>query len=238
MRKWILNHPANFFLIAAVFAIVVLWLLDIFDNNFSWHDILVEAHGMFYDLLVFGILLALYEQFKNKKDTIKRYKEELDDYRGWTEGEAAYRVAGIIRRLKNNGVKEIDFSNLHLGELDTNSIVEQIKNEIQIGSLEGVNLKGANLPDVYLMGINMQHSNLENINLKEASLTTSNLNRANLKNADLREAYLWSTDLEHADLSGADLRQAEFNDAILTFANLEGANLEGAYLTSADFSYA
>lgn len=244
MKKWLLNHPANFFLIAAGIAILALWLLDIIDNNFSWHDILVEAHGMFYDLLVFGILLALYEQFKNKKDTIKRYKEELNDYRGWTEGEAAYRVAGIIRRLKKEGQKEINYSNLHLGELETNLVVELIRKKTPIASLVNADLREANLIEVNLFNAKLQYANLSKANLSRAYLERANLSGANLQDANFQNA-----ELQEANLQGANLRDVNLQYAALMHINLQGcimhnaklkgsdlnsANLEGAFLYSAD----
>lgn len=67
--------------------------------DFSWHDLLVEANGMVFDLLVFGILLSLYEALKEKREKIERLMEEIEDYRDWQGQEAVYRTVGAIRRL-------------------------------------------------------------------------------------------------------------------------------------------
>ena len=87
---------------------------DVGENGFSWHDLLVEANGVVFDLLVFGILLSVYESLRAKKANIDRFTEEIDDYRGWDEREASYRIAGLLRRLNKEKKYSIDLSNCYL----------------------------------------------------------------------------------------------------------------------------
>jgi hypothetical protein len=67
--NFLIAKPARFFFLAAI-----LWggLMCAFNSkdgaNFQWHDILVEANGMFFDLLVFGVLLSIYEALREKKE--------------------------------------------------------------------------------------------------------------------------------------------------------------------------
>lgn len=49
-------HPARFFLVAALLWGGFMCFLDYRDDKFDWHDLLVEANGMVFDLLIFGIL--------------------------------------------------------------------------------------------------------------------------------------------------------------------------------------
>ena len=72
----------------------------------------------------------------------------------------------------------------------------------------GVDLRGANLHDVYL-------------------------GYADLHGADLHNADLHGANLSYADLSGANLHSANLSYADLSYADLRGANLRGA-----DLSYA
>ena len=238
VKEWILSHPANFFIISAIIIFFVLWQLDIADNNFSWHDILVEAHGLFYDLIVFGIVLSLYEVFKHRKEQsekyeieklakIKRYREELDDYRGWKSKQAAYRVAGIIRRLQKEGVKEINFLNLHLGKCDQ-GVIETVA---KTGLTNDLNLKNALIDGVDLQNVDLKYSDFQT-----ASLGSANLQNANLMRVNFQNSYLGYANLQAAYLGGANLKNADLKNANLTGANLENTKLEGANLTGTNLN--
>ena len=118
---------------------------------------------------------------------------------------------------------------------------------------ERANLKGADLRDIDLTGVNLECAVLEGVNLEGATIENVNLERAvledaNLKGAKLRGerligAYLIGADLKGADLVGANLIYAHLQNANLVGANLEGtnlrcANLEGANLVGANLSNA
>jgi hypothetical protein len=67
-----------------------------------------------------------------------------------------------------------------------------------------------------------------------ADLRGADLHDANLRGADLRGADLVAADLRGADLSAADLHGADLVAADLHGADLRGANLHGADLVGAD----
>jgi hypothetical protein len=89
-----------------------------------------EAHGIIIDLLVFGILLSVYEERRRRIDLKLKYLHELADYEDWRENEAVYRTTGIIRRLNH----ELNFSEIPL----SNYYLKGAK-------LIGLNLSGARL---------------------------------------------------------------------------------------------
>ena len=104
---------------------------------------------------------------------------------------------------------------------------------------ERANLKGADLRDIDLTGVNLECAQLEGVNLEGATIENVNLERAdlegaNLKGAKLRCENLRGTYLIGADLKGADLESANLIYAHLLDAHLEGANLEGANLRYTD----
>ena len=138
-----------------------------------WDNLCVEAHGMLLDILVFGVLILFLNKLVGKRiekrTENQRYLDEIDDFRGWESKEAAYRIAGNLKRLKRNGYKgEIDLSNCYLGCLN-------LRKE---GLLEYFSK--------YLIGINLAKANLLGANLGGARLRGAKLQKANLQNADLR----------------------------------------------------
>lgn len=94
------NQRINFLIIVAVGLTILFFLFDIrlIDN---WTDVLVEAHGLLFDVILFGIVLSIFNKIKSKKENILRLQEELEDYRYWDEKEAVYRIIGIIKRLNS-----------------------------------------------------------------------------------------------------------------------------------------
>ncbi|MBK8195657.1 MAG: pentapeptide repeat-containing protein, partial [Lewinellaceae bacterium] len=108
---------------------------------------LVEAHGLFYDLIIFGVLLSVYDALRGRRERITRYQDEIDNYRGWDEKEASYRIVGIIRRLNKDGISNINLSNCYL---------------------KGVNLSGLNLANSNCKGANLEGADLEGTDLTKA----------------------------------------------------------------------
>jgi Pentapeptide repeats (8 copies) len=214
MRGRILQNRANFFLAAALFWFLLMCLLNSLDGkDFAWHDMLVEANGMTFDLVVFGVLLTIYESISEKRSKIERLKEEIDDYRSWDEKEAMYRIVGAVKKLNSLGISQIDLSNCYLNG----------------AKLDCANLKGSNLCS----------ADLFEADLFEADLSWADLSRANLSEANLSRANLSHANLSHANLSGANLLVANLSGAYLLMAymcraNLSRANLSGVDLTRAD----
>jgi len=84
------------------------------------------------------------------------------------------------------------------------------------GSLEGADLRAADL--------------------KGAILTAADLTRAWLTEANLSDAALWGANLREADLTGANLSETKLGSANLTNSELTCANFTGAFLAGANLS--
>ena len=249
-KDWLLRHPAYFFISGFIFTLCLLIFFDwcYFEEWSDFKDVLVEFHGLLFDFLFLGVLLAIYESYREKKGRVERWKEELYDYKGWKEEEAAYRVAGILRRLEHEEIylNAEDMSNLHLGK-STPEVIMKSLGELKVRT---ASLEGAFLPQVDLTGLDLSMTNFSSAFILEADLSRADLSRAdlssaileganlkgaNLNEADLSSAYLSRADLSfatfiEANLSRADLSRADCAGADLFGANFKGANLEGANL--------
>jgi uncharacterized protein YjbI with pentapeptide repeats len=84
------------------------------------------------------------------------------------------------------------------------------------------------LREAFLKGVSLQGADL-----KKANLNWAYLIEADLREADLKEAHLFGTILVRADLRKADLRGAIFFEADLSEAHLDRADLRGANLSRA-----
>ena len=101
---------------------IVILIQFTFVRNYSNYSdvpqgIMIEAFGFIADIILFGIAITIYEIVWKKKETITRYLEELEDYRGWNEKEASYRVFGLIKRLHKLNKTDIGLSNCYFVEV-------------------------------------------------------------------------------------------------------------------------
>ncbi len=203
IEKWIRNysaiHPVSlgFVVFISVSIIVALLSVPFYQENLwdFWGNVLVEAHGMMFDLLVIGVFVFWLHRIGYKQLTIMRYKEELEDYLGWEDKEAMFKIITLVKKLNYWGVSKIYLAEAYL-----------IKGFLREANLKGANLDGANLIEADLIRANLRGSYLIG-----ADLTNANLTSANLIGADLRRADLRGADFTKANLRGANLETAMYD---------------------------
>ncbi len=161
-------------------------------------NVAAEAHGVLFDLLLFGCLLLWFEQKAEKRRRIERYQNAIEDFLGWESDEAMYRIVGNIRRLNREG---------------------ESPESLKEAYLAGADLKGADLSETSLDGAVMTGADLQHADLSGAYLGTADLTGANLRKADLSGAHLGvfagmvgSDDGQHTTLTNASLRAADLRD--------------------------
>ncbi|MGD1952392.1 MAG: pentapeptide repeat-containing protein [Leptolyngbyaceae cyanobacterium] len=89
-------------------------------------------------------------------------------------------------------------------------------------SLQGINLRDANLSRACLIGANLEGADLTGANLSGVYASNANLQRANLTGADLRDSNFIEADLSQAELSDAAIENANFTNARLQETCLDG----------------
>lgn len=98
--------------------------------------------------------------------------------------------------------------------------------------LVNANLSNTNLSCSILVGSYFQHANLEKAHFDAAQLWGANFKKAyldetSLKNAVLRETNFQSSILSNTNFRNADLTDADLQNADLSYADLSAANLSG-----------
>lgn len=150
-------------------------------------------------------------------------------------------IDGLNRRREERTALEQDRTQLmrQLGS-NVNEVARRSAEELRArgwltdGTLQGTDLRVANLDDAKLwdadlQGVNLQWAKLKKVNLNGAILAGANLTQANLQAARLRGA-----DVRGANLFEAKLYRVDFHDAKLCEADMRGAHVEGASFTNAD----
>lgn len=172
--------------IVATFIVVKLTLTKI-PSGYDYElirDVLVEAHGMLFDILIIGTFIFALHSIAEKRREIKRYQEEIDDLRWWETEEATFKIVGNIIRLNRNGVTNIDLAACYLKK----------------ASLKYVELKSAFLHQANLQEADLEGANLQKTDLGMANMQNANLMIANLEGANLNDANIEGADFDHANL--------------------------------------
>ena len=223
----LLENPLSIsFTVLLVVGSIVIYLsmpMYLSDSHNFYINILSELHGMIFDLFVIGILIVWLNQLGQKRQEIRSYKDEIDDFRMWESEEAAYRTVGNIKRLNRHKIYDIDLVNCYLSKTNLSYVV----------------LKGANLNNVNASNSNLIECNLQTARLNRTNFENSNLNQADFEGAfasgtNFKDAYMIKSNLYNAFLIKADFKNAFLMEANLNGANLTGANLDNANLYKAD----
>jgi len=224
----VIAHPirSSTTVLVLVSILVIGLSLPIYISNFDemYLNVLAEAHGMIFDILIIGILLFWLREQGDIKQRVRQYKDEIDDFRMWESEEAAFRNVGNIKRLNRHGITKIDLVGTYLTKTN----------------LSKVNLKDANLNTANISNSVLIEANFENARLKQTNLENSNINQGNFKNTFASGANFKDAFLIKADFEGAFLIKANFNNGYLMEASLRKCSLaevsfENTNLYKADF---
>ncbi|MBM3176915.1 MAG: pentapeptide repeat-containing protein [Bacteroidetes bacterium] len=188
-----------------------------------WSQILVEAHGMLFDIAIIGILLYWLNENGEIRQRIRTYQNEIDDFRLWRSEESAFRTVGNIRRLNRHKIFDINLANSHLQ-----------KTNLSYVNLKGANLNSANVSHCSLIEINLDSSRLNQTNFENSNLNGASLMGAYASGANFQDAYLIKTNLENSFLIKTIFRSAQLMEANLRNSYLMGTDFENASLFKAD----
>ncbi len=287
MKK--INGKIWFFIFSALIVLLIgaiIWTSGILTaENIS--DVAVEFHGMIFDVLLFGIVLTIYEVIAEKRKleeqrkaeeekkreqkkndrllSIKRYKEELDDYRGWYDNEAAFRVNGIIKRLQERKAKMDNLHDLNLSRVAQSILLEyRIYTGIFID--DSKELLKVNFKDKFFNGCFILNSKLKDTNFINSSFSDCHLSKNNFSNSGFVSSSLTSNklnentfeeclfgdvDFSFSDLSisilnnvvinnctfwEATLQDSDIIDSKITDSNLHNSNFSNAKLIRTNFN--
>jgi len=224
----IIENPILTTFIVLVFLSLVVFILTLpyYLSDFSriYSEVLVEAHGMLFDILVIGILIFWLNKRGEKRQRIRTYKDEIDDFRLWESEEAAFRTVGNIKRLNRHKINNINLVDCYLA-----------KTNLNYTDLIGSNLNSANLSGSSLIGCKFDSARLNQTNLENSNLNQASFQGAYASGANLKDTFLIKASFQKAFLIKANFRNAKLMEADLNGSFLMGADFEDANLYKADF---
>lgn len=220
--QYVLERPilTSFLVLFGLSLVVMALSLPHYVYRFEvfFPQILVEAHGMLFDVAIIGILIFWLNKIGEERRRIKTYLDEIDDFRLWESDEAAFRTVGNIKRLNQNKIYSINLVNCYLA-----------RTNLSHTNLTGSNLNSSNLSSANLVGCNLEYARLNQTNLENAQLNQVNLHHAFASGANFKDAVLIKANFENAFLIKTD-----FTNAFLMEAKLRGCHVTGATFLNAN----
>ena len=207
IKKAFKNPVLQFTLGTGAIVIIGIAILD-YVMQPEMIDILVEAHGLVFDIILFGIIISIYDiitrnkeekikKEEEKSQQIKRYLEEIDDYRHWDSDEAKYRIIGNVKRLNKLGVSKIDLNKCYLSGSE----------------LVGLNLKDAILGQAGIGNSHIVRCSLINANL-ETALVDNELIFSDFSEANFNHAPIFKVESIGCKFRGSNFESSTFEECI------------------------
>ena len=147
--------------------------------------------------------------------------------------------AATFAGARTDGVR---FVGVHLEREDmTPDVARMIMRDCTGCSLEGLDLHGADLRGIKVVGANLSDADLHGASLQGANLVGANVRGADLSHADLHGARLVGANLRDARMTGTTVGDAilcapnrgDWDDRRTACANLRGVDLHGVDLRAA-----
>ncbi|MCY4229142.1 MAG: pentapeptide repeat-containing protein [Gammaproteobacteria bacterium] len=262
LQRYIYNHknhsesnlvqilPAIVIVIVLVLILLVLvpWYGE--PSGEILRGIYIEATGAVMDILVFGIIVALFTLKQTRAENIRKQKELIDDFKLWNSDEAHYRIAGALRRLnllnctkvnfsglllsnfkfKHHEIESIEGSTFYDGSWGTLSRRDRVK-------LERVDFTGIDCRNVVFSKFNPFSNTI--ISSAPAIFKDCNFQSALLQNAIFKGSHLvWSEkppqeigkwiDIDHGESSFCQTYRPPFDDVDLAGVSFEDVSFENA----------
>ncbi len=208
-----------------IFSLSFPYYIHEFDTFYP--QLLVEAHGMLFDIAIIGVLIFWLNYRRERRQMIRTYLDEIDDFRLWESEEAAFRTAGNIKRLNRQKIYSLNLADSHISRTNLN-YVRLIDTNLNLADVSNSLMIGAVIEDTRLNQTNFAGANLNRASLKNSFANGADFSNAYMINVDLENTYLIKANLEGAVLMEANLRGCDLNGANLKNTNLFKADLRGA----------
>ncbi|MCK2085972.1 pentapeptide repeat-containing protein [Aeromonas rivipollensis] len=204
-------------------------------NKSFWENVLVEAHGMVFDILIIGVVVVWLDTRRSIYNERKNMINELNDMSYLDLPEVNHRKIGLMYRLNKLGVMNFNVDELIISSVRVNGLnvkdstlnnLKIMKSLISETSFTETTLLRADFSETQIkstlfLGCKMKKVAFINATAHGVDYSHSNLERAKFINADVQSSIFKECNLREVNFENANLRNANFRGAkYLKAANL------------------
>ncbi|MBL4280750.1 pentapeptide repeat-containing protein [Vibrio fluvialis] len=200
--------------------------IGLYNKDF-WENVLVEAHGMVFDILIIGVIVIWLDTRRTTYNEKKSMLNELSDMSYLDLPEVNHRKVGMMHRLNNLGVKTFDVEELIITKVRVKGLLLELSN-FNFLKATGVTINETKFVETSLIRADfsdtvIKSSKFLKCDMKKAVFIQAKTLGIDYSNSNLERARFMNADLQNAIFKGCNLREANFENANLRNANLKGA---------------
>lgn len=221
VRKNIINSSLRLSILILSIYGAVLWYLDANKDRFFdsfQQDILVEAHGLLFDLIVIAIIFEVFKKGIINNNQIKSLKSSLSDYKISTSTESKYFIINTLRRLFEMKSVHIEAGNLDLSDAKFEHL-----------NFLFTDFNNSNLSKTSFLYANFFYCDFSETILHECDFSGCNIRFSEFKNCkNIDKAIFAETHITddcksylESILSGSQLRNIIWTDSKVNFQDLK-----------------
>lgn len=228
-----------FYIIILTLTLAMLILVDLFVfrvqdfDDEKWNgfkeNLLVEAHGIIVEIILLGLLLAIFQYYRRIWESEKSAYDTIDNYRPWQSGGATVMIKEKIFQLQELKKYKLNLNFCFLENIDLSNY--NLNESSFIGTKFNASIfVGSNLLKTFFNGAILTNCNFTNSIATSSNFEFCNFYKSNFYNANFSKCFMACANLSYTKLIGAN-----FESAYLNNVNFENADLRGANFKNADF---
>jgi len=199
----------------SIVILIIPYLINIsYSYKYVTESIYPEIFGLLFDILIFGIIITFFQILSEKRTSISKEIEIINDFRGWNTEEASHRILGSIKRLNKLNVYNVNLENCYFS-----SIMFQ-KLDFCDSKMNSISFFNCNLFNITFFNSKTHHFTIRDSNISGCAfingnlafnLHTSTLSNNLFQNIDLRSSRFFSKDISLCIFENVDLSYSYFN---------------------------
>ncbi|CAH6871573.1 conserved hypothetical protein [Vibrio chagasii] len=200
--------------------------LGLYNKDF-WENVLVEAHGMVFDILIIGVIIVWLDTRRTTFNEKKSMINELSDMSYLDLPEVNHRKVGMMHRLNKLGVESFNIDELIIAEVKVKGLIVDAStlNNLKVmrSSISETHFTETALLRADFSDTQIKSTKFLNCEMKKAVFIQAKAHGVDYSNSNLERARFMDADLQNAIFKGCNLREANFENANLRNANFKGA---------------
>ncbi len=166
---------------------------ELFTNDFQL-NILVEAHGLLFDLIIIAVFFEFFRKRISNKDKIEKLENDLIDYKMWGNNESKTKAVGALRRLSKINAVNIDLTDFDL----SNTKLQELK--FLCFDFSKTDFTNTSFKETKFLGCDFSQTKLNNTDFTGCSIQFSNLvGCKEFKNAKFTSSYITNDSKEYLE---------------------------------------
>ncbi len=236
----ILKNKILFWVVISFILIVITIIIDFFFFEFDLEGFVTEWHGFLLDIVVFGVILSIYEYYSERNKDIKYLKKELRKNLTLDTKESVLQKIDDIKSLNKYSTPLPKLFGIYLDKAKDDESIDFSKSDMRYVQANFASFLNCNFTNVVAQWGWMKNSNFSVCDFNKANFSAVHFDEAifndcQMKNTIFTAAYFIDAHVDDSDLTYAIFRRARMegvsmNKTNVTNADFDGANLEGADL--------